>query len=59
MALNYSKWDQMTLNMPKWPQIRWKQTKTGPTFVKSLAVMHVSVRHMLQTWKQCEKCKKY
>ena len=35
----------------------WKQTKIGQTFVKSLAVMHVNVRHMLQKWKQCEKCK--
>ena len=35
----------------------WKQPKIGQIFVKTLAVMHVSVRHMLQTWKQCEKCK--
>ena len=36
----------MTLNMPKWPQMNWKQTKIGQTFLKSLAVLHVSVRHV-------------
>ena len=49
----------MTLNIPNYPQISWKQTKIGQTFVKSLAVMHVSVRYMWRTWKQCKKCKKY
>ena len=37
----------------------WKQPKIAQIFVKTLALMHVSVRHMLQTWKQCEKCNKY
>ena len=49
----------MTLNMPKWNQMSWKKSKISQTFAKSLAVMHVSVTHMLQTWKLCEKCKKY
>ena len=38
----------MTLNMPKWNQMSWKKSKISQTFAKSLAVMHVSVRHMLQ-----------
>ena len=35
-----------------------KEPKSVQTFVNSLPVMHVSVRHMLPTSKQCEKVQK-
>ena len=33
------------LNITKWPQMTWRQSIIGQTFVKSLPVMDVSVRH--------------
>ena len=45
LDLNQCKWAQITVNISKWPQITWMQPIIGQTFVKSLPVMHVSVRH--------------
>ena len=42
----------MTLNKPEWPQMSWKQPKSGQGFVKYLPVMHVSVKDMLRILKQ-------
>ena len=48
MSLNQSKRAQMTLNVPKWPQMRWMQPISAQTIVKCLPVMHVSVKDMLR-----------
>ena len=45
MDLNQCKWVQLTLNITKWPQMTWRQSIIAQTFVKSLPVMDVSVRH--------------
>ena len=45
MGLNQCKWSQITLIISKWSKMTWKQAIIVETFVKSLPVMHVSVRH--------------
>ena len=47
LDLNQCKWAQIALDISKWPQMTWMHPITGETFVKSLPVMHVSVRHKL------------
>ena len=45
IELNQCKWTQVNLNITKWLQMTWRQSIIAGIFVKSLPVMHVSVRH--------------